>query len=321
MACVVILRRVGLASLVANVVIVVTGGAVRLTSSGLGCPTWPRCSDASYRTTPEMGLHGVIEFGNRTLTFVLVVIAGAALLAALFVRPRRRALLLLSSAVVVGIVAQAVIGGLIVHNALDPALVGLHFVVSMLLILATFAYWRAAGAPDAPSRALVPRPLRLLTWLTVGAAGAVVLAGVLVTGSGPHAGDAAANRNGLDPQAIAQVHADLVFLLIGLSVGLWFGMRAGAAPTAAVRAAGVLVAVELGQGLIGFVQYFTGLPEILVGVHMLGACLVWIAALSVLWSTRERVAPAPAPDDLAVSGATDAHKLRERATQTARSAG
>jgi cytochrome c oxidase assembly protein subunit 15 len=316
---VLLLRRLGLASLVANVVIVVTGGAVRLTSSGLGCPTWPRCTDASYRTTPEMGVHGVIEFGNRTLTFVLVVIAGAALLAALLVRPRRRALILLASAVVVGIAAQAVIGGMIVHNALDPALVGLHFVVSMLLILATFAYWRTAGAPDGPSRPLVPRPLRLLTWLTVGAAAAVVLVGVLVTGSGPHAGDAAANRNGLDPQAIAQVHADLVFLLIGLSVGLWFAMRAGAAPTATVRAAGVLVAVELAQALIGFVQYFTGLPEILVGVHLLGACLVWIAALSVVWSTRERVASAPR--DRTVSVATDADKLREWGTQAARSAG
>jgi heme a synthase len=124
----------------------------------------------------------------------------------------------------------------------------------------------------------------------------VIVAGVIVTGSGPHAGDQNAKRNGLDPAAVAQTHADLVFLLIGLSVALWFALRAVPAPPAAVRAAGVLVLVELAQGLIGFVQYFTHLPVILVAAHMLGATLVWTATLSVLWSLRERPAPtSPAP--------------------------
>ncbi len=121
----------------------------------------------------------------------------------------------------------------------------------------------------------------------------MICVGVVVTGSGPHAGDADAKRTGLDPQTISQVHADLVFLLVGLSVALWFALRAVGAPATAARAAGVLVLVELAQGLVGFVQYFTDLPEILVGLHMLGACLVWIATLGVIWSTRERVAPGP----------------------------
>ena len=118
----------------------------------------------------------------------------------------------------------------------------------------------------------------------------MICVGVVVTGSGPHAGDADAKRTGLDPQNISQVHADLVFLLVGLSVALWFALRATNGPA---RAAGVLVLVELAQGLVGFVQYFTDLPEILVAIHMLGACLVWIATLGVIWSTRERVAPGP----------------------------
>ncbi|SCL15551.1 cytochrome c oxidase assembly protein subunit 15 [Micromonospora nigra] len=298
-----LLRRLAYANIVANVAIVVTGGAVRLTASGLGCPTWPRCTDESYTTTPEMGVHGVIEFGNRLLTFVLVLIAGATLLAALLHRPRRRGVVLLALSVVLGIVAQAVIGGITVRTQLHPSIVGIHFVVSMLLLLATYALWRRVDEPDGPTAPVVPSPLRALTWLTVAASAAVIVVGVAVTGSGPHAGDADAVRNGLDPQAISQVHADLVFLLIGLTAGLWLALRAVGAPGRAVRAAGVLLVVELAQGVVGFVQYVTDLPAILVGAHMLGSCLVWLATLAVLWSTRERrpagpmptVAPAAAP--------------------------
>ena len=283
-----LLRRLALANIVANAAIVVTGGAVRLTASGLGCPTWPRCTDESYTTTPEMGVHGVIEFGNRLLTFVLVLIAGATLLAALAHRPRRRSAVPLALAVVLGIVAQAVIGGITVRTQLHPSIVGIHFVVSMLLLLVSYALWRQVREPDDPKVPLVPPALRALTWLTVVASAAVIVVGVLVTGSGPHAGDADAIRNGLDPQTISQVHADLVFLLLGLTVGLWLALRALGAPAGAVRAAGILLLVELAQGVIGFVQYFTNLPALLVGAHMLGSCLVWLATLSVLWSIRER---------------------------------
>ncbi|MGC5033261.1 COX15/CtaA family protein [Micromonospora sp. DT229] len=283
-----LLRRLAFANIVANVVIVVTGGAVRLTASGLGCPTWPRCTDDSYTTTAEMGVHGVIEFGNRLLTFVLVAIAGATLLAVLAHRPRRRGALPLALGVVLGIVAQAVIGGITVRTQLHPSIVGIHFVVSMLLLLVSYALWRQVREPDGPKVALVPPALRTLTWITVLVSAAVIIVGVLVTGSGPHAGDADAVRNGLDPQTISQVHADLVFLLIGLTVGLWLALRALGAPAGTVRAARTLLVVELAQGVIGFVQYFANLPVLLVGAHMLGSCLVWLATLSVLWSIRER---------------------------------
>ncbi|MEU7924890.1 COX15/CtaA family protein [Micromonospora sp. NPDC049107] len=290
----VLLRRLALASIIANVAIVVTGGAVRLTASGLGCPTWPRCTDDSYVTTPEMGVYGVIEFSNRMLTFAVGLIALATVLAVLIHRPRRPGLLALSVAVFLGIPAQAVIGGITVLTNLNPWVVGLHFLSSMAVIAAAYALWRRIGDPDGPTVAAVPTPLRALARITTGVTVAVLVIGTWVTGSGPHAGDHGAARNGLDPEAISQVHADGVFLLIGLSVALIFAFRAAEARRA-TRAAVVLVAVELGQGLIGFVQYFTHVPALLVGAHMLGSCLVLLAALSVQWSTRERHPAPPAP--------------------------
>ncbi|WP_172899079.1 COX15/CtaA family protein [Micromonospora coriariae] len=289
-----LLRRLALTSIIANVGIVVTGGAVRLTASGLGCPTWPRCTDASYVATSEMGGHGVIEFGNRMLTFAVGLIALATVLAVLAHRPRRPGLLALAVAVFLGIPAQAVVGGLTVLTNLNPWVVGLHFLASMAVIAAAYALWRRIADPDGPTVAVVPAPLRALARVTTGVAVAVLVIGTWVTGSGPHAGDQGAARNGLDPESISQVHADSVFLLIGLSVALIFAFRAVGARRA-TRAAVVLLAVELGQGLIGFVQYFTHVPAVLVGAHMLGSCLVLLATLSVQWSTRERRPVAPAP--------------------------
>lgn len=289
-----LLSRLALASIIANVGIVVTGGAVRLTASGLGCPTWPRCTDDSYVTTPEMGIYGVIEFGNRMLTFAVGLIALATVLAVLAHRPRRPGLLALAVAVFLGIPAQAVLGGITVLTNLNPWVVGLHFLASMAVIAAAYALWRRIGEPDGPTVAVVPTPLRTLTRITTGVSVAVLVIGTWVTGSGPHAGDQGAARNGLDPESISQVHADAVFLLIGLSVALIFAFRAVGARRA-TRAAIVLVAVELSQGVIGFVQYFTHVPALLVGAHMLGSCVVLLATLSVQWSTRERRPNTPTP--------------------------
>ncbi|HET9516315.1 MAG TPA: COX15/CtaA family protein [Actinoplanes sp.] len=294
-ASTVLLRRLALASLVANIGIVVTGAAVRLTGSGLGCPTWPRCTPESYTTTPEMGVYGAIEFGNRLLTFVLGAIVLAGVVAAALHRPMRRSLVLLSGAVLLGIPAQAVVGGITVLTNLNPWVVGLHFVVSMAMIAAAYAFWVRTRTTDAPARPVVPSALRPLALLTTVVSAAVIGVGVVVTGSGPHSGDRGAKRTGLDPETISQVHADLVFLLIGLSVALWFALRAVGAPDRAVRAAATLVLVELAQGLIGFVQYFTQLPVLLVGAHILGSCLVWTSTLAAQWSLRERPAPTPAP--------------------------
>ncbi|AEV82766.1 cytochrome oxidase assembly protein [Actinoplanes sp. SE50] len=286
------LRPLALATLVANVALIVTGAAVRLTDSGLGCPTWPKCTDESYTTTAAMGVHGAIEFGNRLLGFVLAALAIAGFLGALGRRPRRRSLVRLSVAAGLGVPMQAVLGGITVLTHLNPWVVGSHFLLSVALITVSYAFWRRIDDGDAAPRALVPAPLRPLAAITALASLAVITVGTVVTGSGPHSGDRGAKRNGLDPAAVSQVHADLVFLLIGLSAALWFALRAVPAPDTAVRAAAVLVAVELGQGLIGFVQYFTHLPVVLVAAHMLGAGLVWWATLAVLWSLRTRAAVA-----------------------------
>jgi len=296
-----VLRRLALASVVANVAIVVTGGAVRLTDSGLGCPTWPRCTDQSYTTTAEMGVHGVIEFGNRLLTFVVAAVAVAGVVAAWRHRGRLR---WLSVAVFLGIPAQGVIGGLTVLTDLNPWVVGLHFLASIAVIALAYAFWRTTDPPSPVAAVPVPPPLRPLGWVLAAASAAVLVVGTWVTGSGPHSGDHGAARNGLDPETISQVHADLVFLLIGLTIAAWLALRATGLRVAA-RAAAVLLAVELGQGLIGFVQYLTDLPVLLVGAHMLGACMVWLATLSVVWAVvpprpRAPAAPvsaAPAPRD------------------------
>jgi cytochrome c oxidase assembly protein subunit 15 len=285
-------RPLALASLIANSALVVTGAAVRLTGSGLGCPTWPRCTADSDTTTAEMGVHGLIEFGNRLLTVVLVGIALACFVAALVEQPRRRSLILLALAIGLGIPAQGVVGGVTVLTHLNPWVVGLHFLLSMALVAGAYALWTRTAEGDGSAESLVPLPLRHLARLTALAGAAVIVLGVIVTGSGPHAGDENAKRNGLDPQTVSQAHADLVFLLIGLSVALWFALRAVQAPPAAVRAAGLLVLVELAQGLVGFVQYFTHLPVLLVGFHVLGATLVWIAILATLHSLRTRPVPA-----------------------------
>ncbi len=287
-----LLRRLALANLVANVGIVVTGGAVRLTGSGLGCPTWPRCTAGSYVVTAEMGVHGVIEYGNRLLTGVLAGLAVACCVAALCRTPRSAPVVRLAALVLAGIPAQAVLGGVTVLTQLDPWVVALHFLLSTVLIAVAYQLRRATGRPavdtepPAPLPARVSAALRGLAWLTAATSAAVLVAGTVVTGSGPHAGDAKAPRTGLDPGEIAQFHSDLVFLLVGVSVALWYSLRTVGAAPAARRAAAILVGVELAQGSIGFVQYFTHLPVVVVGAHMAGACAVWIAALAVLHATQ-----------------------------------
>jgi cytochrome c oxidase assembly protein subunit 15 len=289
------LRRVALANVVTTVGIVITGGAVRLTGSGLGCPTWPRCTQGSYLTTPQLGVHGLIENGNRMLTGVLAIVAAAGVLAALAQRPRRPRVVRLAVLVLLGIPAQALLGGLTVLTELNPWLVAGHFLLSVAVIAVAFAFWVATGEGDGTPQPLVPASLRGLTGFLVGVAVAVLTVGTVVTGSGPHAGDERVRRTGLDPGAVAQLHADLVFLLIGASVALWFALRAVAAPAPLRRAAAVLIGVELAQGAVGFIQYALHLPVLAVLLHLAGACAVWLATLAVWFATRIRAARADRP--------------------------
>jgi len=279
------LRPAALTSLVVNIAIVVTGGVVRLTGSGLGCPTWPRCTDQSFVPHRELGIHGAIEFGNRMVTFLLAAAAIATFLVAW--RVGRPALTRLAFVLALGVPAQALIGGVTVLTDLNPWIVAFHLLVSMAMIGVAVTLVRRIDEGDGPPRALVPDPV---TWLvrTVFVAGwAVLYVGTVVTGSGPHAGDLDSPRNGLDPRGISQLHTDFVFLLLGLTIATVLTLRAVHAPARAHRAAVVLLVVELAQGLVGFVQYFTDLPIVLVGIHLLGAALTSAALTWLLVSVRE----------------------------------
>lgn len=282
------MRRLALAAVVTNIAIVVTGGAVRLTGSGLGCPEWPTCNAGSVVPVADAEIarwHQGIEFGNRLLTFVVLAVAVAALVAAWRLRPRRPDAVRPAAVLLGGVLAQAVVGGITVLLALNPWTVAAHFLISMVLIVAAVVLHHRVTRPPPPAEHETPvvrRELRLGLHVLVGVVAIVLAIGTVVTATGPHAGDPATPRLGLDPELISQVHADGVFLLLGLATALWFGLRATAAPIRAVRAAAVLIGVALAQGTIGYVQYFTGLPAVLVGAHLLGACLVWTATLH-LW--------------------------------------
>lgn len=264
------LRGWAWASIVTNGVLVVTGGVVRLTGSGLGCPTWPRCTDESFTPHGAYNVHSVIEFGNRMLTYVLVVVAVGTFVAAWQSGrrdPRRIALIM-----GLGIPAQAVIGGITVLTDLNPWVVSLHLLCSLAILgLAVLFLVRI----DRPAPAVRPRgAVATLAWAVFASGWAVFYVGTVVTGSGPHAGDADSPRNGLSPLQMSQLHADLVFLFVGLTLGLLFTLYATGAPAVAKQAVAVLLVVEVAQGAIGFVQYFTDLPIVLVGFHMLGAALI-----------------------------------------------
>jgi cytochrome c oxidase assembly protein subunit 15 len=290
------------ANLVAQIAIVVTGGLVRLTGSGLGCPTWPECTDGNLVPVPgqPQGFHTFIEFGNRTLTGVLVVVAVGALLAVSrgwwgrwVGRPGpavRRPLVVLASLVVAGIVGQAVLGGVTVLVGLNPAFVAAHLLLSMAVIAAAFVLLVRSGEPhDGPATVVVRPQLRVLAQVLVGLAFVVLVLGTVVTGSGPHSGDASdVTRLPLDPRVVSWLHADVVIAFVGLAVAFWLGARLTDAPAGTVRRALLLIGACVLQGAIGYTQYFTALPVGLVTLHMLGACLVWVATLAVLAGTRAR---------------------------------
>ncbi len=303
----VVLRRAALASLVANIGIVCTGGLVRLTGSGLGCPTWPRCTEESYVTTQEMGHHGIIEFGNRTLTFVLGLIAVVALVAAWRQRRRVPGLLAAGVAMMGGIAFQGVLGGITVRMALNPWTVMVHFLASMLLIALAYVFWHRTR--EVPPRWTAPAAIRTSGIVVTAVSAVVLVLGTVVTGSGPHSGDTKAARTGFDAETVSQLHADAVFVLVGLTLAMWLGLRALGAPLRVTRAAALLLVVELAQGVVGFVQYFTGLPWPVVLLHMLGACLVWTATLGLLLAVSpgaERPAAGRPEGELVYEGHSDA---------------
>jgi cytochrome c oxidase assembly protein subunit 15 len=284
-----------LGAVIANTLIVITGGAVRLTQSGLGCPDWPECTAGSLAPISSLGYHAVIEFTNRMLTYAVTAAVGAAIIATVRQRPKRRVLTRLSWLLFWGVVVQAIIGGISVRTHLAPIWVAVHFSVSTGMIGIAYVLWIRSQEGDGPLSMLVRRELRWLGMLLVGAVGAVVVVGTLVTGAGPHSGSAdAGKRLPFVPVDITQAHADLVFIVVGLTVALWFALKATDAPEQIVRATRDLFLILVLQAVIGYTQYFTGLPAWLVLCHMAGACAVWISAWRVLMSMRTRGADATA---------------------------
>lgn len=287
-------RRAALATVVMAVIIVVTGGAVRLTQSGLGCSTWPKCTPDSLTPTAAMGINGIIEFSNRMLTDVLCVVVGVFIIAARARHPRRRGLTRLAWGQFWLVMSNAVIGGITVLSGLNPYIVGAHFLAATALLTVAVLSWKRASEGDEEPRDLVARPVRQLAWLLVAATGALTVIGTVVTGAGPHAGDAhKVHRIPVNWQEITQLHVDFVYIVVGLTAALWFTLRAVKAPAAPRRMVGELFACLALQGVIGYVQYFMGLPEIVIGFHMLGSTLVWICALRLALSLRDR-GPLPA---------------------------
>ena len=277
------------AALLANTLIVITGGAVRLTNSGLGCPTWPECTGGSLVPVSTLGYHSIIEFSNRMLTYAVTAAIGAAILAAMFQKPRRPILVKLSWLLFFGVVLQAVVGGITVLTKLAPEWVAVHMCISMGMIAASYVLWKRSREGDGPVELLSRREILWLGRVLVIATGAVIAIGTLVTGTDPHAGASdASKRLPFKALDITQAHADLVFIVVGLTVALWFAFKATDARPESLRAVRDMFLVLILQGVIGYTQYFAGLPAWMVLLHMTGACLTWIAAWRVLMSLRSR---------------------------------
>lgn len=294
------MRAVFIANLVAQTAIIITGAVVRLTGSGLGCPTWPECVEGSYIPVARQAeaWHKYVEFGNRTLTFALGVIALATLVAVVMLTVRqaragdtiRYSLLWLGIAPLAGTFAQAILGGITVLTGLNPATVGMHFLLSVALVAAAVALvTRSRDAGDQPVTWLVRREVRMLTWALIAVTTLVVVMGVVTTGSGPHSGDAKSElRFPFDPRTVSWLHADVVLLFIGMLIGYLVLLKVTNAPRGTWRNALLLVLITVLQACVGYTQYFAGLPVIMVTVHVTLACLLWVTVLFLPGSLRTR---------------------------------
>jgi len=288
-------RRVTLFALLALTFIVVTGAAVRLTGSGLGCPDWPTC--AENRIVAPWEYHAMVEFVNRTITGLVSVAVMLAVLGSLVRVPRRKDLLWLSLGLVAGVIGQIVLGGLTVLFELKPGFVMAHFLVSMVLIANAVVLHHRAGRPDGPTRPAVGPDLLALGRLGVGAAALTMFLGTIVTSSGPHGGDEHAERLPFLLPDVARLHGISVMLFLVLTLVTALKLRRAGVDARILRRSEVLLAVLVAQGVLGYVQYFTGVPALLVGFHVVGATAVWIAVLRLALALRVPVATAGPESD------------------------
>ena len=294
-------RRLAVGATALLAAIVVTGAAVRLTSSGLGCPTWPRCTSTSLVAPPSY--HALVEFINRVVSATVGVVVAALAVAALLRTPRRRDLTLLAWSLVAGFVGQAVIGGLSVVYGLAPGWVMAHFLLSMVLLWAALVLVHRADdtvhRADATARATqqpVRRELRALTLLLAATASAVLVLGTITTGTGPHAGDNTKHvpRFGFPLDRVTQLHADSALLLTGLVIATLFAVRLTDCSAVVRRRAAWVAAAVVVQVVIGYVQYFLNLPPGVVGLHVAGATALWCATVWLALATQPPSAAVPA---------------------------
>jgi cytochrome c oxidase assembly protein subunit 15 len=302
-----VVRRWALAGVITSALIILTGAAVRLSQSGLGCPDWPNCAGnslAAAGTTGDPLIHRWIEFGNRLVTVAIFIVAAGVCIAAWRFRPpsgrRRRDLLWLAAAQPGAIVLQALLGGAVVATKLNPALVSVHFLASVALVAATVGLYVRCQEGLAPPVPLAPRPVRLAALGIVGTIALMVAAGTVVTGTGPLAGAADVARYHLPAEGVTQLHADIGWLLGGLMVALLLGLRLTAAPRKAVRLGWLLLGLIGLQGVIGYAQYFAGLPAGLVWFHVTGSVGIWITALLLPYALRDRGSISDPQDNRAV---------------------
>lgn len=295
-------------ALASLVFITVTGAAVRLTGSGLGCETWPSCTDDSFAPRSASDVNGMIEWANRLVTGAVMVFTTATIVGAALLRPRRRDLLRWSLGLPAWVLANAVIGAMVVLLELPPISVIAHFLVALGAVWHALVLHQRAGeeqAGDGPRRVLAtPSVVRACRWLLVGA-GAVVVTGTIVTGTGPHAGDSEADRLDFSLPDVARLHAVVVMLFLALTLAvLWLVRRGNATPQVENRLHQLLV-VLVAQAGVGYTQYFMGVPALIVGVHVFGAVLVWIAVLRVQLALTEpspALEPFPAPIEARTTG-------------------
>ena len=284
-------RRVTFVAALSQALIAVTGGVVRVTGSGLGCPTWPQCFKGSLvpiggQEVPAW--HQAIEFGNRLLTYVVVLAAIAAVLVVLRAG-RRTELRRYAWALPLGTVVQAVLGGITVLTGLQWWTVAPHFLVSMALVWLAVQLHVGIARPDGSDVVVVvPSPLRGLLVVATGVLTLLLVAGTLITAAGPHSGSQDVDRlTAVSIPALVQVHGDLLVAFVALLVGLLFSLRVVGAPAVLVRRTWVVVAIVLAQGVLGIVQYYTGVPEVLVSLHVAGAAAVTAASAAVWAHTRQ----------------------------------
>lgn len=284
-------------SFVAQTTIIATGGAVRLTGSGLGCPTWPTCTPESLVPTEELGYHSLIEFGNRLMTGVVGIVALVLFVLVWRIRRERRDLFTLAFIVGAGVVAQAIVGGITVWTGLNPFIVGFHYVSSLLLVCVCAAFLARMDATPGRRELAVPGWYAGLTHTTTAVLALTIVFGILTTGAGPHSGDAAAGRNGFAAELLEHVHAWPGYALLALTLVLLVGAWRLRLPT--LRWTIALLAVELVQIAVGLYQARNGLPPLAVGVHMVLAALT-AAAMTVVVLRLKRPVSANRPVEASV---------------------